>query len=47
MKEDERNALLFAGAFLQEVKDGKRFVEQIMAKLESIERRVAALESRS
>lgn len=47
MKEDERDALLFTATFLQEVKEGKQFVERIVQRLEAIDRRVAVLETQA
>lgn len=47
MKEDERNALLFTATFLQEVKEGKQFVEGIVRRLEDIDGRVAVLEAKA
>lgn len=45
LREDERNALLFTGAFLQEVKDDKSFVADILNRLDRLEQRLGALES--
>jgi hypothetical protein len=45
LREDERNALLFPGAYLQEVKDNKSFVADILSRLDRLDQRLGALSS--
>lgn len=42
---DERDALLFTGAFLQEVKENKSFVADIVSRLDALDQRLDALSS--
>lgn len=45
MQNDERDALLFTQAFLQELKDRGWFVGEILNRLEAMDSRLANLES--
>lgn len=43
LQEDERNAVLFAGGVLQELKQGQWFVAEILSRLDDLNRRLEAL----
>lgn len=45
LAEDERNALLFTGTFLHELKDSRFFVGDVVARIDQLEQRLSALAS--